>query len=164
MDELVRRLREIAEWHKPLPVYALPPYLNATGVEILEQAADALTTLTAELAAIKRQMLAVLVRDLGHDPAPLYGFAPIRHQFAWTMATDGLSAEEIAQRVEESKARAVDDGEPFVGYLDRRERVSTLTAALEGLVAAVEEYASDDWARDAEAMQAARAALREVGR
>jgi len=175
MDELVRRLRAHVvgpsidtEEARQRAVEGLAEGLAWRSREKdhaseLKQAADAIATLTAELAALKRQMIAVLVRDLGHDHAPLYGFAPIRHQFAWTMATDGLSAEDVAQRVEETKARAVDDGEPFVGYLDRRGRVSTLTAALEGLVASANNNMGSD-SRFDDALAAARAALREVGR
>lgn len=47
-------------------------------------------------------MLAVLVRDLGYtaDDPPIYGHHPLRHQFAWRKAVEGLTESDIQAKVQ----------------------------------------------------------------
>jgi hypothetical protein len=52
-----------------------------------------------DLKEIRSQMLAILVRDFGYTRAPTYGWAPLRHQFAWKMATKDMSESEVEQEV-----------------------------------------------------------------
>ena len=106
-DELVRRLREVGE---------CGCVSNEAGA-IVKQAADAITTLTADLAV-------------------------------WKCTAENLSAQNVALR----ELAVASEG-----------KQSTLMAALEGLVAAANDNMGSDCRFD-DALDAARAALREVGR
>lgn len=51
------------------------------------------------LAPVRRQLLAVLVRDFGYSAEPMYGHTPIRHQFAWREAVSGMAPEQLEATV-----------------------------------------------------------------
>lgn len=72
------------------------------------------------LAETKHHLLAMLVRDFGYDHEPLYGWTPMRHQLAWSMATQDMQPEAVKLFVEEQKVDAAADGEPFEDYFERR--------------------------------------------
>ena len=70
---------------------------------------------------IQKQLLAILVLDLGHDHEPSYGHTPIRHQWAWTLATKDVDPAEVAKEV-----RAMidgNDGYTFASYYERQRKV-----------------------------------------
>jgi hypothetical protein len=55
--------------------------------------------------AAERQLLAVLVMDLGYDHFPLYGHTPMRHQWAWHLATLHMEPNEIYEEVAQMRAQ-----------------------------------------------------------
>ena len=48
---------------------------------------------------LARQMLAILVMDLGYTEEPVYGRTPMRHQLAWHLVEEVLGVESIAKEV-----------------------------------------------------------------
>lgn len=127
-------------------IAAMLGWLNMPPRDVLEADVRALKARVKEnhkLQEIRSQMLAVLVRDLGHDHQPQYGWAPVRHQYAWRMAVDGMTDAEIAAEVTEGKARSEGDGEPFVDYLTRRRERTDLQATTSTLRTALEQLRID---------------------
>lgn len=71
-------------------------------------------------------LLAVLVRDLGYDHEPVYGHDPLRHQFAWMAAVDGMTSEDVAAEVAK-----IQEGARREGEVPLPERLRQLEAEIE---------------------------------
>lgn len=63
-------------------------------------------------------LLAILVRDFGYIREPLYGWYPLRHQFAWRAAVDGLAESDIATQIDRLRSGAEAEGERILGALN----------------------------------------------
>lgn len=73
-------------------------------------------------------MIAVLVMDLGYEAAPVYGWSPMRHQFAWEFAEEVLGKEKVQEAVDRSLRlmREDDAGKQLEVLDDAKARVQRL--------------------------------------
>lgn len=78
------------------------PVVPCEFVETLEME---LAESKAELERTKKQLLSVIVCDLGYTAESRYGSTPMRHHFAWGLATNGTSRDELNETVANMKAK-----------------------------------------------------------
>lgn len=52
---------------------------------------------------VQKHLLSILVRDFRYDHLPMYGWYPLRHQHAWTLATEGMEPSDVERFIEEEK-------------------------------------------------------------
>lgn len=80
---------------------------------------------------LQDQLLSILVLDFGygstHWGPPTHGHDPLRHQFAWRMATEGRDPAELATRLQRLRDYTDDEFADDELIEKMRERIRTRT-------------------------------------